>query len=608
MTARETKRRPTIADYAMIGDLHTVALISKQGAVGWLCWPNFDSEACFAALLGNDAHGSWVLSPKTARGVKRRYLPGTLIIETTYVQPRGAVATVTDFMPIRNKHSCMVRIVRGVAGLSHFTTALLPRFDYGNEPSRVEMLAAGKWSFTSGPHRLTLRSNAPLNPQDEGLCAKWIVRPGRQYYFTLQSGASCEEKLPSTVSPQAALHATVRFWRRWIAQSKYRGRYREQVERSLITLKAMTYAPSGGLVASPTTSLPEKVGGVRNWDYRFCWLRDTTFSLAALLECGFKKDAQSWMGWLSRSVQGNPGDLKVMYGITGKREHGQWTPPWLPGYQKSKPVRIGNEASSQRQLDIYGEVMDALYRARRKGIYPHHDASGAALEIPLLKRLAKIWAKPDEGLWEFSTGARHFTYSKVMAWVAFDRGVRMAEEFGIKGPVSTWKRLRSRIHAEICEKGFNKSLDSFTQAYAERTLDASLLLLPIVGFLPVGDQRISGTVRAIEKHLLRRGWLFRYGTRKVLDGLPGGEGAFIACNFWLIDVYILQGRKQKARAHFEKVLGTCNDVGLLSEEYDAKHGLVGNFPQAFSHVGLVNAALGLNAGTSVRLRELRKAS
>lgn len=595
-----------IEDHALVGDLHTAALISNRGTLSWLCLPDFDSEACFASLLGTKEQGEWSLSPKIIKSIDQRYLPGTLIVETTYIQHSGAVASVTDFMAVRNRRSCVVRIVRGMKGTVHFKSAFSPRFDYGAGEPRIVGKGKTGWCVVSGPHRLTLRSNVQLRCGKGNLEGDWHVASGKSYYFTLQYDTSYSGKEPGFFSPYISQKQTAQYWKKWITQSKYRGPYRQQVERSLITLKALTYAPSGGLVAAPTTSLPEKVGGIRNWDYRFCWLRDTTFSLEGLLECGLDEDARSWLGWLSRSVQGDPNDLKIMYGITGKREHSEWVAGWLPGYKRSKPVHIGNKASSQLQLDTYGEVLDALYQARRNGIYPHEDKSGAALELPLLEHLEKIWREPDNGLWEFRPARHQFTQSKVMAWVAFDRGVRMVKEFGIKGHIERWRKLRNQLHAEICRKGFHKGMNSFTQAYGKKHLDASLLLMPIVGFLPVDDERVAGTIRAIEKHLMHKGLLLRYDTRRVVDGLPAGEGAFLACNFWLIDVYVLQGRVKEAHAHFQKLLSLGTRLGLFSEEYDEKHGLVGNFPQAFSHVGLVNAALSLAAGTSVRLRNLNQ--
>ncbi len=595
-----------IDSYALVGDLHTAALISKCGSLNWLCWPDFDSEACFARLLGSSSHGFWSISPTTTRTIERRYLPGTLIVETTYSEATGAVASVTDFMTIREKHSCLIRVVRGIKGRSRMTTLFSPRFDYGSVAPRITAQGKAAWNIISGPHNLTLRTDVRLRCEKETLAADWSLHAGKSYYFTLQYSNSFSDRTPKLVHAESALEETARFWKRWTTHNQYRGPYREQVERSLITLKALTYAPSGGFVAAPTASLPEKIGGIRNWDYRFCWLRDTTFSLQGLLECGFEEEARAWLGWLNRSIMGDPSQLKIMYGISGKREHTEWVADWLPGYVKSAPVHIGNKASSQLQLDSYGEMLDSIYRSRRHGMYPNEDKTGAAVEAPLLEHLEQIWGLPDEGLWEFRSGPHQFTHSKVMAWVAFDRGIRMVEEFGIKGPVDRWRKMRSRIHAEVYTKGFHRRMNSFTQSYGSTHLDASLLLMPIVGFLPVEDERVAGTVRAIEKHLMRDGLLLRYDTKKVKDGLPAGEGAFLACNFWLIDVYLLQGRYGEAKKFFERLLSICNDVGLLSEEYDAKHGLVGNFPQAFSHVGLINAAMSLRAGTSLRLRELKK--
>jgi GH15 family glucan-1,4-alpha-glucosidase len=594
----------TIDEFGLIGDLRSAALISKKGTLAWLCWPMFDSEACFAGLLGKEEHGVWSLSPEKIRSVKRRYIPGTLIIETVYTQSTGVVASVTDFMMTGGKNSCLVRIVRGLAGSCRMKTVFSPRFDYGTARPRIDASVKNCWNAVSGPHRLTLQSDVSFHCGDGRLSAVWTARKGNSYHFTLQYSNSYSDRKPPLVSAEAAQRHTTRFWRKWIAQSKYRGPFRKQVERSLVTLKALTYAPSGGLVAAPTTSLPEKIGGIRNWDYRFCWLRDSTFSLQGLMECGFVDEARAWLGWLGRSIQGDPSQLKTMYSVTGKREHGDWVAEWLPGYAGSKPVRIGNNASSQFQLDTYGETLDSLYRARRAGLYPLKDKSGSGLEVPLLKHLQQIWRDPDEGLWEFRSGPQQFTHSKVMAWVAFDRGIRMADEFGIEAPVARWRKIRKQIHDEVCAKGFHKKMNSFTQTYGQPHVDASLLLMPIVGFLPINDERILGTVRAIEKNLMRAGFLHRYDAKRKIDGLPSGEAPFLACNFWLIDIYVLQGRFNEARCHFEKLLAVANDVGLLSEQYDDRDGLLGNFPQAWSHIGLINAALSLKAGTSVRLRAL----
>ena len=581
--------------------MQTAALISSQGSLDWLCWPDFDSEACFASLVGSSDNGRWLLSPAKKAAATRRYIPGTNVLETTYRLSSGAIVSVTDFMPVRSKSSSIVRIVRGVQGKVGMHTIFAPRFDYGNAQPRLEEKQDGCWSAVVGPHCITLHSNIGLTIKEGDLQAEWSIRAGDVSVFTLQHSNSYLKPDTEWISAIEAQEQAEQFWRAWSAKSTYRGRYKKHVERSLLTLKGLTYAPSGGFVAAPTTSLPEKVGGIRNWDYRFCWLRDTTFSLLGLQHCGYVDDARAWLQWLSRSLQGNPGALKIMYGVTGKHEHSEWVADWLGGYKGSKPVHVGNKASGQLQLDTFGEILDALYRARCHGLYPLDDQSGQALELPLLEHLEKVWEKPDAGLWEFRNGNQQFTESNVMAWVAFDRGIRIAEEYGMKGPVERWRSIRKRIHTQVCKRGFHRGLNSFTQAYGNKHLDASLLLLPIVGFLPIEDPRITGTVKAVEKHLLRDGLLLRYNTARVNDGLPAGEGAFLACSFWLVDVYVLQRRMEEARALFEKLLGISNDLGLLSEEYDAKHGLLGNFPQAFTHIGLINAALSLEAGTSVRL-------
>ncbi|MGA7158760.1 MAG: glycoside hydrolase family 15 protein [Acidobacteriaceae bacterium] len=594
----------TIDAYGLIGDRGTAALVSANGRMDWLCWPDFDSEACFASLLGTDANGSWSLAPKSWSRSSRRYLPGTLVLETSYEQRFGSSVTVTDFMPLRNGHSTLIRIVRGVAGRTRMLSCFAPRFDYGDAQARLEPLEKDAWTVVVGPHRLVLRSDVPLRSANGDIEAEWTVHAGETHVFTVQHSQSYLDPIPHPVQAELAEQDTAGYWSQWIARSQYQGAYRKEVERSLITLNALTSAASGGFVAAPTTSLPEKVGGIRNWDYRFCWLRDTTFSLLGLLHCGFEEEAKKWLDWLGRSVQGNPNALKILYGVSGKREHSEWTAKWLEGYDGSKPVHIGNKASDQLQLGVFGEILDTLYRARCKNLYPLDDKSGAGLELPLLEHLEKIWADPDAGIWEFRSGAQQFTQSKVMAWVAFDRGIRMAEKFGLSGPVERWRKIRSKIHAQVCRHGFNKRMNSFTQTYSSNHMDASLLLLPLVGFLPPNDPQIKGTVKAIEKHLMREGLLLRYDTERVKDGLPAGEGAFLACNFWLVDVYTSQGRTAEARAHFEALLKLGNDLGLFSEEYDRKHGLVGNFPQAFSHIGLINAALGLELGTPTRLLNL----
>jgi GH15 family glucan-1,4-alpha-glucosidase len=482
-------------------------------------------------------------------------------------------------------------------------TCFAPRFDYGNAQPRIERDNIG-WSAVSGPHRISLQSNVALENEEGDLTAEWLVNAGETFFFTLQHSTSYAEPPAPAQDAIEAERKTVEYWTKWISQSTYQGPYKATVDRSLLTLGALTFSKSGGFVAAPTTSLPERVGGIRNWDYRFCWLRDTTFSLLGLTHCGFRDEAQAWLNWLSRSVQGNPKDLKIMYSITGERAHAEWKADWLAGYKGSQPVHIGNKASDQLQLDTFGEVLDSLYHARCHGLYPSDDESGEALELPLLEHLEKVWADPDDGLWEVRSGRQQFTESKVMAWVAFDRGIRMVERFGMHGPVERWRKIRAEIHVQVCKHGFHKGMSSFTQAYGTKHLDSSLLLLPLVGFLPIADPRITGTVKAIEKRLMRNGLLLRYDTTRVKDGLPAGEGAFLACSFWLVDVYVLQGRREEAKALLEKVIALSSDLQLPSEEYDPKQGLIGNFPQAFSHIALIDAALALESGIPVRLQEL----
>jgi GH15 family glucan-1,4-alpha-glucosidase len=594
----------TLEQLAMIGDTRTAGLIGEQGNLEWLCWPDFDSEACFASLIGSNDNGCWTLAPAAHTSVSRRYLPGTLVLETTYTRPFGASVTVTDFMPVGTVRSTVIRNVRCHKGRFRMRTRFAPRFDYGSAQPLLQRQPAGCWNAVAGPLRLTLHSNVPMRLEGVDLVADWIIAAGANQFFTLQQSNSYMDAEPGQPDAERLEQEATRHWETWSAQSTYKGTYKTAVNRSLLTLKALTYSASGGYVAAPTTSLPEKVGGIRNWDYRFCWLRDTTFSLLGLLHCGYREEARDWLQWLSRSVQGDPASLKIMYGITGTREHSEWTAKWLSGYLGSSPVHIGNKASDQLQLDTFGELLDTLYRARCHGLYPLEDKSGEALEIPLLEHLETLWDKPDAGLWEMRSESQQFTQSKVMCWVAFDRGVRLIERFGIKGPVERWRKLRAKIHAQVCSRGYHAGMNSFTQAYGTRHMDASMLLLPLVGFLPIDDPRITGTVRSIEKYLMRDGLLMRYDSKRVNDGLPPGEGAFLACNFWLVDVYLLQGRKAEAAALFETLLALANSCGLLSEEHDPKYGLIGNFPQAFSHIGLVNAALGIEIGRPVRLHDL----
>jgi GH15 family glucan-1,4-alpha-glucosidase len=584
-----------LEDYALIGDCETAALVSRAGSIDWLCWPRFDSAACFAALLGNPEHGRWLIEPVTPGGkLTRRYRGRTLILETQIETPEGAV-TVIDFMPPRGRNSDIVRLVRGDRGCVRMRTELILRFDYGRTVPWVTRLADGTYRAIAGPDMAVVHTAVPLHGQNLTTIGEFDVAAGATVSFVLTHGSS-HLAPPEPIDPVQSLQTTEAFWEEWAARSQSEGEWSDAVIRSLITLKALTYAPTGGLVAAPTTSLPEHLGGTRNWDYRFCWLRDATLTLLALMNAGYYDEAKAWRDWLLRAAAGAPSQLQIMYGIAGERRLTEFEIPWLPGYEQSQPVRIGNAAHHQLQLDIFGEVMDALHQGRRGGL----DGREAEwdFQLSVIEHLESIWDCPDEGLWEVRGERRHFTHSKVMAWVAFDRAIRAIKDFGLKGPLDRWTTVRTAIHDEVCTRGFNAELGSFVQSYGSRELDASLLLLPTTGFLPPDDPRIRGTIEAVEKHLLVDGFVLRYNTETSDDGLPAGEGAFLACSFWLVDAYVLLGRIDDARRMFTRLLSLRTDLGLLAEEYDTRaRRLVGNFPQAFSHIALVNSAHNLARAT-----------
>jgi GH15 family glucan-1,4-alpha-glucosidase len=580
-----------LEDYALIGDCETAALVSRAGSIDWLCWPRFDSGACFAALLGTRDHGRWLIEPRDAARSTRRYRRDTLILETTVETAEGA-ATVIDFMPLRGRNSDVVRLVRGDRGTVRFRTELVIRFDYGRAAPWVTRLPDGTLQGIAGPDMVVLHTPVPVRGEDLRTVAEFDVAAGATVPFVLTYGES-HLPPPAAIDPFASLQETEKFWTEWASRSNGRGEWAEAITRSLITLKALTYAPTGGIVAAPTTSLPEHLGGVRNWDYRFCWLRDATLTLLALMNAGYYDEARAWRDWLLRAAAGAPSQVQIMYGLAGERRLPEFVLDWLPGYEDSRPVRIGNAASTQLQLDVFGEVMDALHQARRGALKPQE--SDWAFQRALLEHLESVWNLTDEGIWEVRGPRRHFTHSKVMAWVALDRGIRAVEDFGLRGHLDRWRALRQTIHDEVCARGFNSELGSFVQSYDSRELDASLLLLAEVGFLPPTDPRIIGTVAAVERHLLVDGFVLRYNTSTSNDGLPSGEGAFLACSFWLADAYVLCGRMDDARRLFERLLSLRNDVGLLAEEYDPRaRRMVGNFPQAFSHIALVNTAYNLD--------------
>jgi GH15 family glucan-1,4-alpha-glucosidase len=581
-----------IEDYALIGDCKTAALIGRDGSIDWLCWPRFDSAACFAALLGNADHGRWRIAPRESTlGATRRYRPGTLVLETEFQTETGS-AVVVDFMP-PGDGAHLVRIVVGRSGRVAFQTELVIRFDYGAAVPWVNRFDDGSINAIAGPERLLLRTPVALHGEDLRTVGEFAVEAGQSVPFVLSYGASFQDR-PPAIDPFDTLARSEAVWRQWSDRCPDVGSWTETVKRSLITLKALTYAPTGGIVAAATTSLPERLGGVRNWDYRFCWLRDATFTLLAFMKLGYYEEAQAWRDWLVRAVAGSPSQVQIMYGVGGERWLPELTVPWLPGYENSAPVRIGNAASQQLQLDVFGEIADAMFQALKAGMAPSE--RGHAVRPVVLDYLATAWRQPDEGIWEVRGGRQHFVHSKVMAWVAFDRAANELEAQAFQESGRRWREIADEIHAEVCERGFDRDLNSFVQAYGSKRLDASLLLIPMVGFLPSEDPRVRGTLRAIEGRLLVGDeFVLRYETEYGGDGLPPGEGAFLPCSFWLVDNYILQGRFAEARKLFNRLLARCNDVGLLAEELDPLTGrMLGNFPQAYSHVGLINCALSLS--------------
>jgi GH15 family glucan-1,4-alpha-glucosidase len=579
-----------IEDYALIGDCRTAALVSREGSIDWYCCPRFDSEACFAALLGKPEHGRWSIAPDAPARITRRYRPKTLVLETHFETEEGA-ATLIDFMPLDGRHSTIVRLVQGTRGRVSMGTELILRFGYGAVVPWVTSLEDGGIRAIAGPDMMVLRTPVQLRGVDMTTVGTFVIFKDETIPFVLSYYPS-HRPLHVSFDPSTALHDTETFWQQWSSKCRPAGPWSEVVVRSMITLKALTYAPTGGMVAAPTTSLPEQLGGERNWDYRYCWLRDATLVLLGAMNAGYFDEAQAWREWLLRAVAGSPDQLQIMYGIAGERRLTEWTAPWLPGYESSAPVRIGNAAHSQLQLDVFGEIMDVHHQARRRGLSTN--VSGWNAQLAFLNHLQKIWREPDEGIWEVRGGARRFTYSKVMAWVAFDRAIKSAESFGLEGPIDEWRKLRDQICNEVLAKGFDPELGTFVQAYGTKHLDASLLLMPAVGFLPASDPRVEKTIAAIEQRLLRDGFVMRYDTAATDDGLPPGEGAFLACSFWLVDAYVLQGRMADAERLFRRLIAVRNDLGLLSEEYDPHlRRQVGNFPQAFSHLALVNTAYNL---------------
>ncbi len=584
-----------IEDYGLIGDLQTAALVGVNGSIDWLCLPRFDSGACFSALLGDEWDGRWLLAPDCeVLRVERRYRERTLVHELDFHTATGIVRVI-DFMPPRGQEPDLVRIVEGIEGSVPMRMELVIRFEYGSIIPWVRRIEDQTRVAVAGPDALALHTPVLMRGENLRTVAEFTVEAGQREPFVLTWYPS-HHVTPPPIDAEQSLGDTCTFWREWLDNSTYGGRWEEPVTQSLMVLKALTYDPTGGIVAAATTSLPEQIGGVRNWDYRYCWLRDATFALDALLESGFEDEARAWRNWLLRAVAGDPDDIQIMYGPAGERRLPERELPWLTGYEGSKPVRVGNGASNQFQLDVYGEVMDVLHQARRRQIEPSDESW--ALQRVLVANLERRWRDPDEGIWEVRGPRRHFTHSKVMAWVALDRSVKAVEDYGRQGEVERWRRVRDEIHAEVLERGYDDELGSFVQSYDSKRLDASLLTIPLFGFLPADDPRVRGTLEAVRRELLVDGFVQRYrhdDEVEDVDGLPPGEGAFFLCSFWFVDNLVLLGELDEASAMFDRLLALRNDLGLLSEEYDPKlERLVGNFPQAFSHIGLINTALALD--------------
>ena len=600
-----------IEDYALIGDCNTSALVGRNGSIDWLCWPRFDSSACFAALLGTPDNGRWLIAPALAAseadGVKvtRAYRDNGLVLETVFTTATGSVALI-DFMVPEAANSALVRIVEGRAGSVDMQMDMALRFDYGaavpwvtREEDRHALRAI------AGPELTILRTAVTLVGRDLRTFSEFTVAAGQRVPFVLIHGPS-HLPLPPAIDADEALAATEDYWAKWSDRCTYNGRYTKEVRSSLRVLKALTYHPTGGIAAAATTSLPEQLGGSRNWDYRYCWLRDATLTLFSLMHAGYFEEAGSWRNWLHRSIAGSPQQIQIMYGISGERRLPEWEVSWLPGYQGAAPVRIGNAAAEQLQIDVYGELTEALHQARNGKLAD--PSQSWKLQTAIMDHLETIWRQPDEGIWETRGGRKHFTYSKVMAWVAFDRMIKDAQDHHLPGPVEHWQEVRDEIMAEVLERGFHKGKNSFTQHFDTDELDASLLLIPLVGFLPHDDPRVRGTTAAIEKELLKDDFVLRYSTTDSKDGLPPGEGAFLACSFWLVDNWHMQDRETDAKAMFERLLALCNDVGLLAEEYDpAAKRMTGNFPQAFSHTAMISSAMNLGQSGPAQVREAEEA-